>query len=65
VLLTLVSASPARPQERVTLFVTSEKTDTVGVYRGPVPGLKWVREIKVGRGPHNLGLSPDGRWVRR
>jgi YVTN family beta-propeller protein len=63
VLLAVVPAWPAWPQERVTLFVTSEKTDTVGVYRGPVPQLTLVREIKVGREPHNLGASPDGRWV--
>lgn len=63
VLLAMVPAWPAWPQERVTLFVTSEKTDTVGVYRGPVPQLTLVRGIKVGREPHNLGASPDGRWV--
>lgn len=57
----LPSAAPA--QERVTLFVTSEQTDTVGVYRGLVPDLTPVREIRVGREPHNLGVSPDGRWV--
>ena len=47
----------------VTLFVTSEKTDTVNVYRGPVPNLTLVRSIPVGREPHNLGISPDGQWV--
>lgn len=56
-------ASPARGQEAVTLFVTSEKTDTISVYRGRVPDLTLVRSIKVGREPHNLGISPDGRWV--
>lgn len=50
-------------EEGVTLFVTSEKTDTVGVYRGPVPRLALVKTIPVGREPHNLGISPDGRWV--
>jgi YVTN family beta-propeller protein len=49
--------------ETVTLFVTSERTDTVNVYRGPVPDLTLVRAIHVGRGPHNLGVSPDGHWV--
>lgn len=60
----------SRAQERlgqapaeVTLFVTSEKTDTVNVYRGSVPNLALVRSIQVGREPHNLGVSPDGRWV--
>ncbi len=54
---------PAHGQETVTLFVVSEKTDTVGVYRGTVPALALVREIPVGREPHNMGISPDGRWV--
>jgi YVTN family beta-propeller protein len=56
-------AAPAAGQERVTLFVVSEKTDTVGVYRGVVPDLALVKSIPVGREPHNLGISPDGRWV--
>ena len=55
--------SPARGQETVTLFVTSEKTDTVNVYRGTVPDLTLVTSVRVGREPHNLGISPDGRWV--
>ncbi len=54
---------PARPEQSVTLFVTSERTDTVSVYRGVVPDLKPVAAIKVGREPHNLAISPDGRWV--
>lgn len=58
-----LSGPPGQAEERVTLFVTSEKTDTVGVYRGLVPDLALVREIRVGREPHNLGVSPDGRWV--
>src|SRR6266540_4663053 len=64
--LALLAVAPlpaAAAQETVTLFVTSEKTDTVGVYRGAVPDLSLIREIKVGREPHNLGISPDGRWV--
>lgn len=56
-------AAPAHGQETVTLFVTSEKTDAVTVYRGVVPALTSVASIKVGREPHNLGVSPDGRWV--
>jgi YVTN family beta-propeller protein len=60
-LVTLVA--PARGEELVTLFVTSEKTDAVSVYQGSVPDLTLVRSIKVGREPHNLGISPDGRWV--
>ncbi|MBI3635943.1 MAG: hypothetical protein HY216_06955 [Candidatus Rokubacteria bacterium] len=58
-----VLAGPASAAESVTLFVTSEKTDTINVYRGVVPDLALVRSISVGREPHNLGVSPDGRWV--
>jgi YVTN family beta-propeller protein len=56
-------AMPALAQETVTLFVTSQKTDTVQVLRGRVPRLEPVTGIRVGREPHNLGISPDGRWV--
>ena len=65
VLALLVAAVPtsSEAQERVTLFVTSEKTDTVNVYRGTIPNLTLAASIKVGREPHNLGISPDGRWV--
>jgi len=57
------TAGPVAAAEAVTLFVTSEKTDTVGVYRGTVPELVLVATIPVGREPHNMGISPDGRWV--
>ncbi len=59
----LAAASPVAAAEAVTLFVTSEKTDTVGVYRGTVPDLALVATIPVGREPHNMGISPDGHWV--
>ena len=62
-LLSLAPVAPAAAQEVVTLFVTSEKNDVVSVYRGPVPNLVPVATVKVGREPHNLGISPDGRWV--
>ncbi|HAM58959.1 MAG: hypothetical protein A2X51_11535 [Candidatus Rokubacteria bacterium GWC2_70_24] len=59
----IAAGGAAAAQEEVTLFVTSEKTDTVGVYRGAVPDLTLLKSIPVGREPHNLGISPDGRWV--
>ena len=62
VLLCLV-ASPATAQETVTLFATSLSTGTVHVFQGRVPDLQRVRTIAVGREPHNLAISPDGRWV--
>lgn len=62
VMLTALLAAPAAG-ETVTLFVTSEKTDTVNVFHGKVPDLTFVKGIPVGREPHNLGISPDGRWV--
>ena len=39
------------------------KTDTVNIFRGRVPDLTFVQGIPVGREPHNLGISPHGRWV--
>ncbi|MBI4588627.1 MAG: beta-propeller fold lactonase family protein [Candidatus Rokubacteria bacterium] len=62
-LLACLAVTPAGAGETVTLFVTSEKTDTVNVFRGTVPDLTFVKGIPVGREPHNLGISPDGRWV--
>jgi YVTN family beta-propeller protein len=56
-------AEGAGAADTLTLFVTSEKTNTVNAYRGTVPNLALVRAIKVGRDPHNLGISSDGRWV--
>lgn len=53
----------AESAEKVTLFIVSEWFDRVDVYRGEIPVLKRVDSIKVGRNPHNLGISPDGRWV--
>ncbi|MGH7209351.1 MAG: YncE family protein [Nitrospiraceae bacterium] len=62
-LLTCGVVAPAGAEETVTLFVTSMKTDTVNVFRGRVADLAFVRGIPVGREPHNLGISPDGRWA--
>ena len=62
VLLCLV-ASPTTAQETVTLFATSLSTGTVHVFQGRVPDLQRVRTTAVGREPHNLAISPDGRWV--
>lgn len=53
----------AAAQQTVSLFVTSEATSTVNVFRGEVPNLKFVKGIPVGKDPHNLGISPDGKWV--
>lgn len=61
-----LSCFPARwaeGEESVTLFVTSMTTNTIGVFRGRVPELNFTKQIPVGREPHNLGISPDGRWV--
>jgi YVTN family beta-propeller protein len=57
------TAVSAGAEETVTLFVASMKTDTVNVFRGQVPELALIRRIRVGREPHNLGVSPDGRWA--
>lgn len=54
---------PASTQETVTLFVTSMGTNTINVFRGQVPNLEPIKQIAVGKEPHNLAISPDGRWV--
>lgn len=61
----LASGMPVTAAEKpeATLFVTSEATNTIGVYRGIGADLKKVATIPVGKDPHNLALSPDGRWV--
>ena len=51
--------------ENVTLFVTSEFTDVIGVYRGEVPALKRVKRIRTGRDPHNMGISPTAAGSSR
>lgn len=62
-ILSWMAAIPVSGQETVTLFVTSMKTNTVSVFRGRVPNLTLFKQIPVGREPHNLGSSPDGRWI--
>ncbi len=56
-------APAASGQETVTLFVTSMTSDAVSVFRGVVAALALRDRIPVGREPHNLAISPDGRWV--
>ena len=51
--LLVTAIAPAAAAEKVTL----------NVYRGVAPDLAFVKAIPVGREPHNLGVSPDGRWV--
>jgi YVTN family beta-propeller protein len=63
VVLSGLASGPAAGQENVSLFVTSMATQTVNVFRGRVPSLELVKSIPTGREPHNLGISPDGRWV--
>jgi DNA-binding beta-propeller fold protein YncE len=46
---------------RVRVFVASETTNQVWVFEGA--GRTPVATLPVGHHPHNLGASPDGRWV--
>jgi YVTN family beta-propeller protein len=57
------TSSPAR-YSKLRVFVTSESADQVWVLEG-VPGEPYalVGKIPVGRLPHQLAVSPDGRWV--
>lgn len=49
---------------KLRVFVASESTDQVWVLEGE-PGREYavVTKINVGRLPHQLAVSPDGRWV--
>ena len=56
--------SPIPLYARLRIFVASESTDQVWVLDGK-PGEPYgvVGKIPVGRLPHQLGVSPDGKWV--
>lgn len=57
---------PALPAEEVTLYVASEKSNSVRVFRGNAGDPKSMKEIAVipaGKVSHNLGSSQDGKWV--
>ncbi len=46
---------------RIRFFVASESADQVWVLEGDP--LAVIARIPVGRFPHNLSVSPDGKWV--
>jgi YVTN family beta-propeller protein len=56
--------SPAPLYSKLRVFVASENTDQVWVLDGkPGEPYELVAKIAVGKLPHQLGVSPDGRWV--
>lgn len=57
--------APSPPlYSRLRIFVSSESTDQVWILDGK-PGEPYalVGKIAVGKFPHQLGVSPDGKWV--
>ncbi len=57
------SPAPAAPRYRaLRVFVASDMGDTVYVLEGGAR-FEVVGQITVGKMPHNLAVSPDGRWV--
>jgi len=56
--------SPPPLYSKLRIFVASESTDQVWVLDGK-PGEPYalVGKIAVGKFPHQLGVSPDGKWV--
>lgn len=57
--------SPLAPAyAKLRVFVASESTDQVWVYEA-APGRPYalVTKIPVGRFPHQMAVSPDGKWV--
>lgn len=57
------TAEPSR-YTKLRVFIASENTDSVVVLEG-APGAEYaqVAKIKVGRLPHQMAVSPDGRFV--
>src|SRR3954465_10870529 len=56
--------SPTPLYAKLRIFVASESTDQVWVLDGrPGEDYALVGKIAVGKLPHQLGVSPDGRWV--
>jgi YVTN family beta-propeller protein len=57
------SPTPAAPRYRtLRVFVTSDMGESVFVLEGGAQ-FAVVGEIAVGKMPHNIAVSPDGRWV--
>ncbi len=56
--------SPPPLYSKLRIFVSSESTDQVWILDGK-PGEPYalVGKIAVGKFPHQLGVSPDGKWV--
>jgi YVTN family beta-propeller protein len=56
--------SPAPLYSKLRIFVASESSDQVWVLEArPGEPYALVGKISVGKLPHQLGVSPDGKWV--
>jgi len=60
---TRAPSSPVQAAQagHIRIFVASETTNSVWVFEDT--GAEPIAKIPVGHHPHNLGVSPDGRWV--
>ena len=56
------SAAAPMPFSKLRVFVASERSDALVVLEGGAEFVE-VGRIAVGRFPHNVAVSPDGRWV--
>ncbi|TMC71805.1 MAG: hypothetical protein E6J13_06890, partial [Chloroflexi bacterium] len=56
--------APAPLYSKLRVFVASESTDQIWVLDGK-PGEPYalIGKISVGRLPHQVGVSPDGKWI--
>ncbi len=61
---TPTATAEPRLYAKLRVFVASENTDSVYVLEG-APGGQYtqVAKIPVGRMPHQMSVSPDGKWV--
>ncbi len=56
------TATP-RPFSKLRVFVASESKDSLTVLESSGKEYAVVGTIAVGRFPHNISVSPDGRWI--
>ena len=58
------SPTPTPRYSKLRVFVASESTNQVWVLEGPPRGsFGLVQRIPVGTFPHQMAVSPDGKWV--
>lgn len=60
---TLAPTPTPLPYAKLRVFVASESADSLVVLESGPAGFTEAGKVGVGRFPHNISVSPDGRWV--